>query len=128
MMKCEHDNCLTCPYPDCISPNRGPAKKEKKKPGRKRLPPEVVKQNRKEYSRKYYAEHKAERSAYYKEYNKKNAERVRERQRAYDSKRGYSKEYTTIWMTNGLINRRIPVAKKAEFEAKGWQRGRISRK
>ncbi len=57
-MKCEHDNCLTCPYPDCIS-EKGP----RKKPGRKALPPEIKQAHRKAYCKKYYAEHREARLA-----------------------------------------------------------------
>lgn len=37
-MKCNHDNCFTCPYPDCIS--NVEVEPERKKKGRKKLPPE----------------------------------------------------------------------------------------
>lgn len=37
-MKCTHDNCYTCPYSDCISDVE--VEPERKKRGRKRLPPE----------------------------------------------------------------------------------------
>ena len=43
-MKCEHDDCFTCPYSDCIREGR------KKK----------YSKNRKEYQRQYYLEHKKE--------------------------------------------------------------------
>ena len=42
--KCTHNDCFTCPYEDCIS-SKDPGKK---RPGRKRLPPEVRKRHRKE--------------------------------------------------------------------------------
>ncbi len=61
-MACEHDDCMTCPYPDCIS-KRGPRKKPRKKPGRKALPPEIKQAHRKAYDKKYYAEHREERLA-----------------------------------------------------------------
>ena len=34
-MKCEHNNCETCPYPDCISDVE--VEPERKKKGRKKL-------------------------------------------------------------------------------------------
>lgn len=46
---CLHDDCFTCPYPDCIS-----SKEPKKhKPGRKRLAPEEQKRRRREAQKKY---------------------------------------------------------------------------
>ena len=44
MLKCEHDDCFTCPYSDCIKEGR--IKKKTK--------------DRKEYQKKYYLEHKEE--------------------------------------------------------------------
>ena len=37
MTTCNHDNCYTCPYPDCIS--NVEVEPERKKPGRKKLTP-----------------------------------------------------------------------------------------
>lgn len=50
---CTPDMCDTCPYDDCIGEIR-------KKPGRKALPAEVIKQHRKEYNRRYREEHREE--------------------------------------------------------------------
>lgn len=37
-MKCEHNDCFTCPYDDCIS--NVEVEPDRKKPGRKKLTPE----------------------------------------------------------------------------------------
>ena len=61
-MKCEHTDCMTCPYPDCISTNNGPANQPKKKPGRKKLPPLEKKQRKQRYQHDYYEKHKKEKA------------------------------------------------------------------
>lgn len=54
---CSKDaNCFECPYDDCIGEIRG----QKKKPGRKRLSPEVLQQHKLEYRKKYNALHREE--------------------------------------------------------------------
>lgn len=61
-MKCGHDDCFTCPYPDCISDvHVGPYAKR----GRKPLPPEEKAKRRKAYNKAYTEKHKAERHALY---------------------------------------------------------------
>jgi len=121
-MRCKY-NCFECPYPDCIS-EQEPEGVVKKR-GRKKLPQEVLKQHKREQSRRYYQEHKEEFSAYYKEYNRKNADRNRERQRAYrDAKRGYSPRQLTIWITNDIANKRVLLSDLPEYEEQGWRRGR----
>jgi hypothetical protein len=51
-MKCNHDDCFSCPHPDCILDDKDvvvdPVKLAEKK------------RKRKEYDRKYYEMHKAE--------------------------------------------------------------------
>ena len=83
-MACEHDDCLTCPYPDCIS-SKGPksAKKVKKKPGRKKMDPEVVHQNRLTYQRKYYADRKEKYQEYMRNYYQTHKEEYRLREQKY---------------------------------------------
>ena len=54
--KCDHDDCFTCPYEDCIS-SKDP---KKKRPGRKRLPPEERKRHRREHQRKYLETHRTQ--------------------------------------------------------------------
>ena len=51
-MKCKHDNCFTCPYPDCIIDARDAVVDLAKQEERKR--------KHKEYYAKYYEQHKAE--------------------------------------------------------------------
>lgn len=51
-MKCEHNNCLTCPYPDCISDVE--VEPERKKRGRKKLSPEEKKRRKRVRSMEAY--------------------------------------------------------------------------
>lgn len=54
-MKCRHDDCFTCPYPDCVIGARDAV-----------VDPEKLKERRekrREYDRRYYQEHKKELSA-----------------------------------------------------------------
>lgn len=62
---CQPDDCENCPYDDCIGTI-------KKKPGRKKLPPEELHQHRLEYNRWYNRQHREER-------NRKNRERYHKR-------------------------------------------------
>lgn len=43
-MKCEHKDCFTCPYGDCIS--NVEVEPERKKPGRKKLTPQEREQRK----------------------------------------------------------------------------------
>lgn len=76
-MACLHDDCFSCPYPDCISKDEP----KKKKPGRKKLPPEVVHQHRIEYQRRYNEEHREEIYAKMKAYYQEHKEEYRARER-----------------------------------------------
>lgn len=51
MSKCDHDNCFTCPYPDCIVD--GKIKKNRVKMRRK-LTAEEAKRHRAENNKRYY--------------------------------------------------------------------------
>ena len=53
-MNCEHNDCFTCPYKDCIIITKAD---ETKKRGRKKLPPEEIKRRRKVRSMEYYYSH-----------------------------------------------------------------------
>ena len=117
-MRCNHNDCFTCPYSDCIS-NYEPANTPKKKCGRKRLPPEVIREHRIQYQRKYNAAHKAEHAAYY----KANAEKIKEKQWAKRDAQAKGK-LIKIWVTNGTENRRTLLSKLEEYESMGWYRGR----
>lgn len=66
---CQPTDCDNCSYPDCIGEF-----KVKKKPGRKKLPVEVVRQHRLQYNCRYREEHREE-------IRRKNRERERERYR-----------------------------------------------
>lgn len=78
-MACEHSDCFTCPYDDCIS-DIGPMK-ERKKPGRKKLPPEELHKHRLAYNRKYNAEHKEKMGQYMKTYYQEHRAEYIERER-----------------------------------------------
>lgn len=62
MKRCNHDDCFTCPYPDCV---KDQPKAEK---------------DRKDYQKKYYEEHKAE---ILEKYEKLYKEKKREYARQY---------------------------------------------
>lgn len=79
-MACEHDDCMTCPYPDCIS-KTGPKNRVKKKPGRKKMDPEEVRKHRLAYQRRYYQEHKEKYKAYMLDYYKEHKQEYLERER-----------------------------------------------
>ncbi len=53
MIYCQPSDCDNCPYTDCIGTIR-------KKPGRKKLPPDVLLEHRRTYSRNWYYEHRDE--------------------------------------------------------------------
>lgn len=53
-MICEHDDCFTCPYPDCVAKYTSEVHRQKKKRGRKPIDPEEKRQNRRAYSKEYY--------------------------------------------------------------------------
>lgn len=87
-MICEHDNCFTCPYPDCISDTE-PRASGKGKPGRKKMNPEEVRQHRLEYQRRYNKEHKEKIYAHMKEYYKEHKAEYRAREKESRKKKGY---------------------------------------
>ena len=87
-MACEHGDCFTCPYPDCIS-KKG-LKGEKKKPGRKKLPPEERRKHILAYQRKYNEEHKEQIYAYMKKYYQEHKEEYRAREKRNRQKKNKS--------------------------------------
>lgn len=66
-MKCSHDDCFTCPYPDCICDK---AKKGDKKI-RRSLTPEEKLRHKKEINKKYYTKNRARISEWKRDYYKK---------------------------------------------------------
>lgn len=66
-MKCRHNDCFTCPYPDCISDK---VKKGDKK-SRGKLSPEELKIHKQEANKKYYNKNRAQISEWKREYYKK---------------------------------------------------------
>lgn len=84
-MICEHNDCFTCPYPECIG-EKAPGKK--KKPGRKKMDPEEVKKHRLAYQRKYYQEHKEKYKEYMISYYYEHKEEYRAREKARRKNKG----------------------------------------
>lgn len=54
-MKCNHSDCFTCPYPDCIADVHDSAKKC----GRKKLPADEKAKRKRAYGKVYYERNKA---------------------------------------------------------------------
>lgn len=133
-MKCSHTNCLTCPYPDCIS-ETGPMSESdatetenrpKKKRGRKKLDPEVKKQRARDWQKQYYYAHKKEHAIKAREYYHKNKEHILEKQRQRRAELNGDtrvREFL-IWVTNGTEDKRIKDAQYDEYVAKGYRKGR----
>lgn len=88
--KCNHNDCFTCPYDDCIigdfEVNQEGAK-DKRGPGRPKLPPGLVHKHQLEYARKHYQETKEERALWYKEYYQRNKEKIKKQQKEYRERR-----------------------------------------
>ena len=90
-MICEHDDCYTCPYPDCIASQESEVNKQKKKRGRKPMDPELKKKKKQAYRKEYYKKNKERLNAYMSEYYKGHKEEYRERSRkCYAKKHKYS--------------------------------------
>lgn len=105
-MRCEHGDCFTCPYSDCISDKA----KVKGKPGRKKMDPEVVRQHRLAYQKEYYKNNPDKYKQYY---SKRNKEKLKDKPLL-----------KTTWVTDGKTNKRILSINLKEWEEKGWKRGR----
>lgn len=75
-MKCTHNDCLTCPYPDCVYDR---AKETGKKPKRTT--------DRSEYWAKYYQENKERINARRKKHIEANKEEHKKRAHKYYEKR-----------------------------------------
>lgn len=82
-MICEHDDCYTCPYADCIASQESEVHKQKKKRGRKPMDPELKKKKRQAYCRQYYAEHKEAMNAYMNNYYREHKAEYRAREQKY---------------------------------------------
>ena len=127
-MKCEHNDCFTCPYPDCIVTNKqiaAQAKEHKRKPGRKKIDPEIRKQNVKRWRQDYYQQNREILLNKSHKYYQEHIEELREKQKEYrNKKQGITRPYYNIWVTNGKDNKRIKECELKEFEKLGWKRGR----
>ena len=66
-MKCNYNDCFTCPYPDCILGDEVPYKK---------MTPEEFKEHRREYQRQYHLKRKAEHNKRHLEYYNEHKEEI----------------------------------------------------
>ena len=128
-MKCNHTDCLTCPYPECISPS-GPSKDDSienrvETRGRKKKYFNK-KEHQKEYGKMYYQSHKKSISEWHKKYYAENKEHILERERQKRAERNGDVRVRqfTIWVTDGVNDRRIKVEQYDEYVAKGYKKGR----
>ena len=53
-MICTHEDCFSCPYPDCVVNDEKERKAPPKKRGRKPMDPEEKRKKRSAYGKKYY--------------------------------------------------------------------------
>ena len=95
-MKCNHGDCFTCPYPDCILEDTDKIKQE--------YNPEI--------KRRYYQKHKAERLAYQKAYNEAHKADKHERSKKYwanmteeqkEKERARQREYHRRKKANAIV-------------------------
>lgn len=68
MIKCKHDDCFTCPYPDCIAEK---AAREEKSRNRRKLTPDEIKRRKREINKKYYSKNRDRISELHRDYYKK---------------------------------------------------------
>ena len=80
MQACRHDNCFTCPYPDCI--NAAAATLAERKEGTA-LDRELAVSDKYQRQRAYYATHKEEFKAYSKAYRETHGDKIKAYRRAY---------------------------------------------
>lgn len=123
-MKCDHKDCFTCPYSDCIANiDSDIINREKKKPGRKKMDPELKALHKKLYRQEYYLKNKEKVKAHQKEYYLAHQKEICEKQRL----RSYQGPILTniIWINNGHTNKRIKTSDFKKYESEGWLRGRI---
>ena len=76
-MECTHNDCFTCPYEDCISDVE--VEPDRKKRGRKKLPPEERLRRKHLRHQKYYETHK---EIWRKKYQEKTEGKVKRRYRS----------------------------------------------
>ena len=76
-MKCTHDDCTTCPYPDCIKDDHMEKDRERHREHYKNNRLKVLKRNK-----KYQQKNKAKIKAYQKAYREKNKEIISEKRKA----------------------------------------------
>lgn len=123
-MKCNHKDCFTCPYPDCIAKDDSEViYREKKKPGRKKIDPELRKQHEKIAQHEYYLKHRERIKATQIEYYKNHRKEICDKQK---SKRAVGPILTnSIWMNDGAVNKRVKIFDLKKYQDLGWKRGRI---
>ncbi len=122
-MKCTHDNCMTCPYPDCIS-SEGPAG-EKRKPGRKKIDPIVKKENERRRRQDYYLQNKDRIQAYSHDYYRTHAGLLRQKQRELRQQNSDDSNTKSVWINNGIVSKRVSRVNLDKYISQGWKRGRV---
>ena len=86
-MICTHEDCFSCPYPDCVVNDEKERKAPPKKRGRKPMDPEEKRKKRSAYGKKYYAEHKEHLKDYMNNYYREHKAEYRARERKYKEQR-----------------------------------------
>ena len=86
-MICTHEDCFSCPYPDCVVNDEKERKAPPKKRGRKPMDPEEKRKKRSAYGKKYYAEHKEHLKDYMNNYYREHKAEYRAREQKYKEQR-----------------------------------------
>lgn len=82
-MICEHDDCYTCPYADCIVTDEKEMHRQKKKRGRKPMDPEEKRKKKRAYCKEYYKKHKEHFKDYMNNYYREHKAEYRAREQKY---------------------------------------------
>lgn len=86
-MICEHDDCYTCPYSDCIVTDEKEMHRQKKKRGRKPMDPEEKRKKKRAYCKEYYKEHREHLKDYMNNYYREHKAEYRAREQKYKEQR-----------------------------------------
>lgn len=123
-MICSHKDCFTCPYPDCIAKNDSEVVyKEKKKRGRKKMDPELKKQHQRIARHEYYLKNKEKVKAHQLKYYENHKKEICDKQKSQRLSGPILS--STIWINNGITNKRIKPVDFKKYQDLGWKRGRI---
>ena len=90
-MICTHEDCFSCPYPDCVVNDEKERKAPPKKRGRKPMDPEEKRKKRSAYGKKYYAEHKDHLKDYMNNYYREHKAEYRARELKYKEQMAFIK-------------------------------------